>query len=110
MTQTELALEQKPIKRLRPKLKTNDRFKVYDFLKQVIEPGDNGRPAYRGKWNDESVARHLGFTASQVSSVRIAAYGKLHVKAKKADTGMTQRLQELEQRLAYLERQLGVTA
>ena len=95
------------------KMALTDRIKVHDFLKTVTKMSIEGYVEYQDSWSDSAVARHLGCTGQNVWSVRTSTLGKLRPSNGKVPKvpkdHENNRLDALEARIAYLEKELGVT-
>lgn len=96
------------------RLALTDRIRVHDFLKTVAKVATDGYVDYQDSWSDSAVARHLGVTSQNVWSIRTSTLGKLRhgpaTRASKTSEDHTMnRIDALEARIAYLEKELGVT-
>lgn len=108
-------------------LKFDDRLKIYDFLKTICTR--NGEYAeYTHGWNDVNVAKHLGVKPANIAGIRLSQFGKLRdrfldegddwtsVTKDQMITILHENIgaqltmyKDLEKRLAYIEKELGVT-
>jgi len=92
------------------KLSALEIVRISDFLREYVQITDNGA-VYKEGWNDERVAveaipNYLGNGRAAVGKYRITlGYGHLAVTKKENPAN---RLDALENRIAYLEKYLGM--
>ena len=96
----------------RGRLTQAERFKVYDFLKTNLKI-DGEYADYIDNWTDVKVAAHFGVSRWGVQYIRQEAFGKLKPyegsRFEALPLGIVARLDDVEKRLAFLEKELGVT-
>jgi hypothetical protein len=102
----------KTVKTPRGRLTQTQKFKVYEFLKANLKV-EGEYADYIDNWNDVKVAAHFGVSRFGVQYIRQEMFGKLKPsEGQRPDaptTGVVSRLDDLEARLAFLEKELGVT-
>lgn len=91
------------------RMDTNKTVKLYELLKEVLKPEDNGYFSYSGKYDDSVVAQIINVGAKTVAYHRVKLFGKLknegeHISLAQA----TQKIEELAARVEFLERELGI--
>lgn len=92
-------------------LSLTDRIAIHDLLKEVAaKEGDF--VVFKPGWDDHAIAQKLGVTAANVQSVRLSTLGLTRAfrktAAPKIKSATSQKIAELEQRISYLEDQLGL--
>lgn len=96
----------------RGRLTQSERFKVYDFLKTNLKV-DGEYADYIDNWTDLKVAEHFDVSRWGVQYIRQDQFGKLKPyegsRTEAPHSGVGSRLDDLEKRLAFLEKELGVT-
>lgn len=101
----------KAVKAPRGRLTSDQRFTVYDFLKPILKV-DGEYADYLDNWTDAKVAAHFGVSKWGVQYIRQDQFGKLKPfegTRQEPTTAVGSRLDDLEKRLAFLEKELGVT-
>lgn len=89
------------------------KFKVYEFLKDNLKI-DGEYADYLNNWTDVKVAAHFDVSRFGVQYIRQEMFGKLRPHEgqrpeQAVPTAVGSRLDDLEKRLAFLEKELGVT-
>jgi hypothetical protein len=101
----------KAVKPPRGRLTQGERFKVYDFLKAHLKV-DGEYADYIDNWTDAKVAAHFDVSRWGVQYIRQEAFGKLKPyegsRFESLPLGIVARLDDVEKRLAFLEKELGV--
>jgi hypothetical protein len=96
----------------RGRLTQNQKFKIYDFLKANLKI-DGEYVDYIDNWTDVKVAAHFNVSRYGVQYIRQGNFGKLKPhEGSRFDTlplGIAARLDDVEKRLVFLEKELGVT-
>lgn len=101
----------KAAKPKRVRLDTTKTILLHETLKAALKSMDNGRVSYRDEQSDATVAEALGINENHVLRHRLKMFGKLHFENSYVPYSvLLSRVTDLEQRLADLERQLGVTS
>jgi hypothetical protein len=102
----------KTVKAPRGRLSQTEKFKVYEFLKANLKV-DGEFVDYLDNWTDVKVAAHFDVSRYGVQYIRQEMFGKLRPhegqRPEPPSTGVVSRLDDLEARLAFLEKELGVT-
>lgn len=95
------------------RLTQSQKFKVYEFLKANLKQ-DGEFVDYIDNWTDVKVAAHFDVSRFGVQYIRQEMFGKLKPheghRPEQAPVGVGSRLDDLEARLAFLEKELGVTS
>lgn len=94
----------------RHSLNFKEKLELAEFLKSVVETNDEGISFYKPGWTDAAVAKRNRCTPGNVQGVRVQLYPKFmdKVPAANASEIFAQRLADLEARVEYLERELGI--
>lgn len=89
-----------------PKLSMPDRFKLQEFLKEVLEIKEAGLVRYKSGHNDFTVAEKFGFSKSAVAGTRTRTFGKLQHQSSPRGTEEKNRLEGINKKIVMLEAQL----
>lgn len=82
---------------------------VVELLRRVITRRDDQRVQYAPDWDDERVGKELGVSMYVVRRLRQEQFGVVKLKmGRAAPVGLESRVEALEDRLRWLEKELGV--
>lgn len=99
----------KPKKETRGRMDTASTIKLYERLKSVLTPAENGLFTYADGVNDKKIAEEFGIKERAVMLNRIKLFGKLKIDGNYVPYSvLLQKHHDLERRLASLEEALGV--
>ncbi len=80
-----------------------ERIKIYEFLKTILKPNNDGTWAYDHPWSDDLVADKFDCTTSNVQSVRTEMFGKLYASRMSEKKTLEDRFNRMQKRFVELE-------
>ena len=92
------------------RMDTTKTVKLYELLKECLKKESDGTVTYIGKYDDSVVGQIVDIGPKTVAYHRVKLFGRLISEraAPPPKTDLDQKIDDLTQRVAFLERELGI--